>query len=265
MKFLKLISIADMLTTGNAACGILAIIFLYTYKPDITIGSSLIIIGMIFDGLDGLAARKFGTSHDYGKYLDSVADAITFGLAPAYLFFIIFSGSGSGKYLAEAQFFIITIMAIITAGLAIYRLIKFSTEGYRLQFFTGLATPAFAFLIVITAHILDPHRSENSYTAIPFFTAGLIMIGNYLLVSNVKYPKVRGRIALVLASGFALGILSLLFLRTMTDTSGHTIFIYYRILSIIALAVVVTYVIGGPIYMQLKASIFSDNRRSSTS
>jgi CDP-diacylglycerol--serine O-phosphatidyltransferase len=264
MKFLRLVSIADLLTTGNAICGVLAIIFLYIHQPDITIGSSLIIIGMIFDGLDGLAARKFGTSHDYGKYLDSIADAITFGLAPAFLFFIIFSGDGAGSNASEAQFFVVAITAIATAGFAIYRLIKFSIEGHKLQYFAGLATPAFAFLIVISAHILDPHRSENHYFVIPFFASALIMLGNYLLVSNLKYPKVRGRLAIYLACAFAAGLVSILVLRTMTGASEQTIFIYYRILSIIALVVVAGYVIGGPIYLQLKtSSLFADKKSSS--
>jgi CDP-diacylglycerol--serine O-phosphatidyltransferase len=236
---------------GNALCGILAIYFLYLFEPDITIGSSFIIIAMVFDGLDGLAARKFGTHHDYGKYLDSIADAISFGLAPAYLIFIIFRGSAQGSDLADAQLLIVSITAVTTAGCGIFRLIKFSFEESKYEFFSGLATPAFAFLIVIMAHILDPHRPENKYTLIPFFACAIILIGNILLVSNVRYPKIRGRTAFKVALGFIIGLLSLLIIKTMSNLDEQIIFIYYRTLSIFALIIIVTYVILGPIYLQL--------------
>ncbi|UCH88355.1 MAG: CDP-alcohol phosphatidyltransferase family protein [Thermoplasmata archaeon] len=254
MGILRLISVADILTAGNAICGVLAIWFLYWLQPDITIGSSLIIIAIIFDGLDGLAARKFGTKHDYGKYLDSIADAISFGLAPAFLFFIIFSGVGERGNLAEVQIFIVSVATILIAGCAVYRLIKFSMEGFRYEYFAGLATPAFAFLIVITAHVLDPHRSENDYMIIPFFASALILFGNYLLISNVKYPKVRGRSAVYLASAFILALLSLMLIKTFALFDEDIIYIYYRTLSIIALITVAGYVILGPVYLWMVTS-----------
>jgi CDP-diacylglycerol--serine O-phosphatidyltransferase len=251
MRFLRLISIADILTLGNAFCGVFAIIFLYINNPDITIGSSLIIIGMIFDGLDGLAARKFGTKHDYGKYLDSIADAITFGLAPAYLIVIIFMPTGAGSRLTELQALIVVLTAVITAGLGIYRLIKFSLEGHKKKHFSGLATPAFAFLIIILAHILDPHRSENNFVMIPFFACAIILMGDWLLISEVRYPKVRGRTAVRLAAAFIIGLASLFILKMSEAVDAQTIFIYYRILSILALIAVVGYVIFAPVYLRL--------------
>lgn len=250
MRIIRLISIADILTLANGVCGALAILFLYLFKPDITISSALILIAIIFDGLDGLAARKFGTKHDFGKYLDSFADAISFGLAPAYMFFIIFSASSSSRYIAEAQLFLVSITAILTAGCGVYRLIKFSLEGFKFEYFSGLATPAFAFLIVITAHILDPHRPENKYTVLPFFACAIILIGNLLLVSNVKYPKIRGKTAVRFALAILAGIGSLIFLSLMTNIDERIIFIYYRLLSILALIAIVGYVIFGPIYMR---------------
>lgn len=250
MSFLRLISIADILTLGNAICGTLAIVLLHMFQPDITLGSSLIIVAMIFDGLDGLAARKFGTKHNYGKYLDSIADAISFGIAPAFMFFIIFKGSGTGSNAAEAQILFVTLAAILTAGFAIYRLTKFSFEGYKFEHFSGLATPAFAFLIIITSHILDPHRHENDLVAIPFFAAALVIMGNVLLISDMKYPKVRGKTATYVALSFIVALASLIILRFASPVSPEIIFIYYRILSFLALVMIIVYMIFGPLYLK---------------
>ena len=88
---IKLIGIADILTMSNAACGLFAIVAFIWFYPNITYGTGLIFLGLVFDGMDGAAARKFGTKHDFGRHLDSIADACTFVLAPSVLVFVVFS------------------------------------------------------------------------------------------------------------------------------------------------------------------------------
>jgi CDP-diacylglycerol--serine O-phosphatidyltransferase len=82
-KPVTLISYADIATFIGAALGFLAI----TYIIDGTVSSYIVAlmllpISAIIDGMDGALARKFGTKHDYGKYLDSISDSICFGIAP---------------------------------------------------------------------------------------------------------------------------------------------------------------------------------------
>ena len=80
-KPLTLISYADLATLTSATLGFLAI----TYIIDGTTSSYIVAlillpISAIIDGMDGALARKFGTKHDYGKYLDSISDSICFCL-----------------------------------------------------------------------------------------------------------------------------------------------------------------------------------------
>ena len=88
--------VADALTVSNGVCGIIAIYLLITQAPDITYGSALILLGFVFDGADGWAARRFGTKHEYGRHLDSVSDAITFCAAPAVMVAVVFTGGFDG-------------------------------------------------------------------------------------------------------------------------------------------------------------------------
>ena len=105
LEKLKLISIADILTISNGICGILAIISFIIFYPNITIGTGLIFLGLVFDGMDGAAARKFGTKHDFGRHLDSISDAFTFCLAPSVLIFVVFFIPTEGKDFFSLQAF----------------------------------------------------------------------------------------------------------------------------------------------------------------
>ncbi len=83
-----------MITLGNLVCGFLAI-FLASKDPEtstlpfgwspLTIASMCVFIGMVLDSLDGRVARLTGTTSELGEQLDSFADMVTFGVAPAFM------------------------------------------------------------------------------------------------------------------------------------------------------------------------------------
>ena len=81
--------IPTLLTLGNAVCGFAAIVFASKANADTSIyfavSAWLILGAMVFDGLDGYAARLSKTASDFGGQLDSLCDAISFGAAPAFL------------------------------------------------------------------------------------------------------------------------------------------------------------------------------------
>ena len=100
---IKKVGVADILTMSNGLCGLLAIFFFATQGSDITIGSALILLGFVFDGADGWAARRFGTKHDFGRHLDSISDGITFCAAPAAMVYVTFTGGMDTAELASAR------------------------------------------------------------------------------------------------------------------------------------------------------------------
>ena len=97
---LTLISYADLATLTSATLGFLAITYIIDGTTSSYIVALLLLpISAIIDGMDGALARKFGTKHDYGKYLDSISDSICFGIAPSILVYSLYYDIARGPAL----------------------------------------------------------------------------------------------------------------------------------------------------------------------
>ena len=103
--------IPNMLTVGNLLSGSLAIVFtLHSGRPEVAMW--LIVLAAVFDFFDGMVARLLGVSSPIGKDLDSLADVVSFGLAPAVLAFHALDGLEAGNYLAYGVFIIPAFAAL---------------------------------------------------------------------------------------------------------------------------------------------------------
>jgi len=203
-------------------------------------GTTLILLGFVFDGADGWAARRFGTKHDMGRHLDSISDAITFCAAPAVLVAVVFTDA-----LDSAAFdAFVLLTAVLMVGLGWFRLYRFTTVGYQHEHFTGLASPAMAFLAIMVCHILYPGRWDDDVVSLVavliMFTAALLM------VAPVRYPKVRGRTAVLLAVGVVVALVVIGVMREMDVPGTDALF---RAMAVAALAMVSGYVLFGPVWM----------------
>jgi len=78
----------DVVTLGNAACGLAAILFCIQGRP--VWAAYTIMVGYLFDVGDGLVARALGSSNRFGAELDNLADHVTFGIAPAYCIYLAY-------------------------------------------------------------------------------------------------------------------------------------------------------------------------------
>jgi archaetidylserine synthase len=248
---LRLVGVADVLTMANGLSGLLAIYFFATQGTDITLGSAMILLGFVFDGADGWAARRFGTKHDFGRNLDSISDAITFCAAPAAMVYVTFTGAmddlpGSSARLSAGfdGFVLGTSISILVLGIA--RLWRFATRGYLLPYFRGLATPAMAFLSIMVCHILSPQFEVNQVLGVPAAAVSILFFASLLMVSQVEYPKVRGRTAITFALFVVAGLMLIGALRYL---EVDWTFALYRVVSVLALTLVVGYVLLGPVYM----------------
>ncbi|MFF3022409.1 CDP-diacylglycerol--serine O-phosphatidyltransferase [Gottfriedia sp. NPDC057948] len=121
-------SIPNLLTIGNLICGVLSITL--NMSGLIMLSSIFIFIAAIFDLLDGRVARKLKVNSEFGVELDSLADIVSFGVAPALLFHSISAPS------------ILTSLAfILFPTMGALRLAKFSANP-TIGFFKGLPIPA---------------------------------------------------------------------------------------------------------------------------
>ena len=222
---------------------------MYSTSPDITLGSALILLGFVLDGADGWAARRWGTKHGYGRHLDSISDAFTFCAAPAVMMRVQFRYATNPVFNTTTNDLFEALLLLTSGAMLVLgwtRLYRFTTKGYKLPHFTGLATPAMAFLAILVCHILGPPRWEGS-EGTPAVAAVLIMLAaSLLMVAPVRYPKLRGRAGIVFAVGVLLGLVSI---GAMRASGAEGTSAAFSALSLTALGLVLAYVLLGPVWM----------------
>lgn len=125
--------IPNLLTCRNLLAGSLAVVFtLYHHRPDIAM--ALIVLAAVFDFFDGLVARALGVSSPIGKDLDSLADVVSFGLAPATLVWYTLQGLGITSVWSYGVFLLVAFAAL--------RLAKFNNDTRQSTSFLGLPVPS---------------------------------------------------------------------------------------------------------------------------
>jgi CDP-diacylglycerol--serine O-phosphatidyltransferase len=187
----------SFITALNACCGLIAI---YINHP--VYSSIAILFGGICDVLDGMVARWLNAQSQTGKELDSLADAITFGLAPAFLLYHhTFVYSSDSTYISLCACLVLSLFAII-------RLAIFNTDTRQKDVFIGLPTPAMAVFfvgVVVHYHYQNDWLTEKGIMrfllSLPFFFAALMV----LPVKMLSFKKINGyMLSLLLASPFFL-------------------------------------------------------------
>ena len=160
--------IPNMLTVGNLLSGSLAIVFtLHSARPEVAMW--LIVLAAVFDFFDGMVARLLGVSSPIGKDLDSLADVVSCGLAPAVLAFQALDGLEAGNYLAYGVFIIPAFAAL--------RLAKFNNDTRQTTSFRGLPVPSNA-LFWLGATSAIPSLGEiagTSATLVVYLVLALVL------------------------------------------------------------------------------------------
>ncbi len=143
--------IPNFITSLNLGSGFIAIIFALNGYP--LIASWLILAAMVFDFCDGFSARLLKAYSDVGKELDSLADAVSFGVAPATIIFYYLSGalgvSGTPNVnaLSLKESCLLLVPALMPVFAAI-RLARFNIDDTQKDSFKGLASPASALAVI---------------------------------------------------------------------------------------------------------------------
>ena len=143
--------IPNFITSLNLTSGFVAILF--AINGNLTTASWLIMAAMIFDFLDGFSARMLKAYSAIGKELDSLADVVSFGVAPAVILFALIARSlGIAPTQAFSPFEIKTaLLLVITAIMPVcgaLRLAKFNIDDSQSTSFKGLPIPANALFVI---------------------------------------------------------------------------------------------------------------------
>lgn len=138
---IRLFTLPNMLTLANLVCGAAAIIFALQYH-DYTTAFYLIVASAVFDFFDGFAARLLNSSSSIGVELDSLADDISFGLAPALILYDAYLSTQSYYQLDAEVMYALRFGVLIIAAFAALRLARFNIDDTQHTEFRGLPTPA---------------------------------------------------------------------------------------------------------------------------
>jgi CDP-diacylglycerol--serine O-phosphatidyltransferase len=164
-----------MFTMGNVVCGFLSI--LSAFEGNVTTACWFIILAGVLDAMDGRVARMSGTTSQFGVELDSLADFLSFGVAPAVLVHTIKLAS-LGKW-----GWVISIVFIMAASYRLARYNLLATTEEKKDFY-GMPVPAAAFAlvsyIIFSYHLWDQLRYDQVLVSM---TIGLA----FLMVSQVQY------------------------------------------------------------------------------
>jgi len=196
-----------------------------------------IIIAMVFDMLDGRAARAFGADTRFGAQLDSLVDLVSFGVAPGVVVFL-----WSLKGMNEAGW----VVTLIFCACAAIRLARFNIQSASARdegatqanpYFTGLPMPASAFLAVFP--MLLSFQFGDAFVRNAEFTSVVMVLASVLMISRVPTPSIKYMHlpkALIAVAWLALGAFLVLLINWpwATLTGGFVLyaasvpFIYFR-------------------------------------
>ena len=169
----------SLFTTGNVFCGFYA--FIAVLNEQFYFAAWAIVAGMIFDGLDGRIARLTKTTSAFGEQYDSLADIITFGMAPAFLAYSwVLKPFGRLGWMAAFLF-------LLCAALRLARF-NVTKPEIRSEHFVGLPSPASA---VVIASIVIAFEDLFATRMNPFIMVMVVYALAFLMVSNIKYPAFK--------------------------------------------------------------------------
>ncbi len=181
MKVIK--AIPSVITCLNIASGIGATVM--AFNGDIEMAALLVVVASVFDFFDGFAARLLKAVSEFGKQLDSLADLISFGFAPAAILYNLF-------LLENHNYEILAFSAFIIVVFSALRLAKFNIDSEQTNEFKGLPTPASAlFIISISYYCFTNNNYISDIFTHPFAIAGMSVALSLLMVSNIPLISLK--------------------------------------------------------------------------
>jgi CDP-diacylglycerol---serine O-phosphatidyltransferase len=211
----------SLLTVGNIFCGYYAI--LATMHANYNQAAHAIGIAIMLDMLDGRIARLTNTATGFGLQLDSLADVISFGIAPSVLA-LVWGLSNVDQRLAWIASFTFTICGAM-------RLARFNVQAGNLKHFVGLPIPAGGGAIAAVVHFFgEPVKNALGSS---LMMAGIFFLA-FLMISTIRYSSFKN-LTLAKKSHLTILIMALL-VALIVFLSKPTL-----------LALAAAYILSGPI------------------
>jgi CDP-diacylglycerol---serine O-phosphatidyltransferase len=180
----------SIFTVANLLCGYYAILAaLEGSTTDFDNAARAIGIAILFDTLDGRVARAMGTNSEFGKQFDSLADIVSFGIAPAFLAYawgvraIAAAGSSPELHLIQLGW----LIGFFFLGCCAWRLARFNIQGMAPgsnRYFVGMPTPAAAGMVAACVH---GFANPISDVRVSLLWLLLVLVLGVLMASQIRY------------------------------------------------------------------------------
>lgn len=175
-------NVPNLFTCSNLICGCIATYCAFHHGH--TLAFLFILGGAFFDFFDGMLARAMGKSGRFGIELDSLADVVTFGVAPSAMIFTLFNHVSYPQFMACDVFFnIMPFTAFFMAAASALRLAKFNIDERQHTDFIGLPTPANAIFWGALISSSEAWLTGPRFNA--FFLFCFMILSSWLLVCEV--------------------------------------------------------------------------------
>lgn len=242
--------IPNLFTLLNLIFGCIAIVYIvetgtafdadgqyFSLSPQIWMGSLFIGLAALVDFFDGFLARLLNADSEMGKQLDSLADIVSFGVAPSLIMYQFLRLSFVGSEDAFNTSFIWFVPAFILAAAGAWRLARFNISAASLTHFKGVPIPA-AGLFIASLPLVYWNAKYPQLIALfhnPWFLYAIILITSWLMVSNLslmalKFKDFSFKNNLPKIILLAIAILAILLFQWL---SVPIIFVAYIILSLL--------------------------------
>jgi CDP-diacylglycerol---serine O-phosphatidyltransferase len=171
-------ALPSLFTLGCLFCGFFGIVQAMNLRFDVAAG--LIFAAMIMDSLDGRVARMTGTQTAFGAELDSLADMVSFGAAPALIVYEWSLRTLPSNRLAMA-------VAFVYAACAALRLARFNVQigSIDKRFFNGLPSPAAAAIVAGFVWLMDDKGIEGN--AVAWWALAVTLVAGLSMVTTAKF------------------------------------------------------------------------------
>ncbi|KYJ86330.1 CDP-diacylglycerol--serine O-phosphatidyltransferase [Sulfurovum riftiae] len=168
----------NLFTASSIFIGVISIV--EASKEHFILASWLILLALVFDGLDGRIARMTNTTSQFGVEFDSLADIISFGIAPAMLLYF-FIGNEFGRF-----GILVSALYVIFGAIRLARF-NISTAKTDPNVFIGLPIPTAAIFISMWILLFNKYGLEAYSIVLLFLALGV----SVLMVSNFRYPSFK--------------------------------------------------------------------------
>jgi archaetidylserine synthase len=172
----KFIAISDIISLLNMSCGFISI--LNSINQNFELAALFMIFAIMFDSVDGWVARKINRNDalDFGKNIDSLSDAVSFGVAPAVF---LYSTINTTSSIIQPITIIVSLLIVICGVL---RLTRYNVIADKIETkdFIGFPIPGIAFILA-TLYLSGIYN--------PYLALILSIIISLIMISTIRYPK----------------------------------------------------------------------------